>query len=67
MRVKTIKKAELTPELETLLSLLPNFSARGNITGMKEKFYGKDALLVKCGNYIYNCTSEPHIYNSCAN
>ena len=66
MRVKTIKKSELTEELETLLSLLPNFSAKGNITGMKQKVYGKDALLVKSGAYIYNCTSEPHIYNSCA-
>lgn len=32
----------------------PNFSATGSIKGMKDKFYGKDALLVRCGSYIYN-------------
>lgn len=31
----------------------PNFSASGSIKGMKDKYYGKDALLVKCGSYIY--------------
>ena len=32
----------------------PNFSANGNVKGMKEKYYGKDALLVQCGSYIYH-------------
>ena len=27
----------------------PNFHRTGSITGMKKLFYGKDALLVKCG------------------
>jgi len=27
-------------------------------------YYGKDALLVRCGNYIYNVSSEPDIYHS---
>lgn len=40
----------------------PNFDKSGSITGMKKKFYGKDALLVRCGNYIYNVTREPFIY-----
>ena len=39
-----------------------NFSSSGSIKGMKQKYYGKDALLVKCGNYIYNVTSTPVIY-----
>jgi hypothetical protein len=25
----------------------------GSITGMKKMFYGKDALLVRCGSWIY--------------
>jgi hypothetical protein len=25
---------------------------------MKNKFYGKNATLVKCGNYIYNVPKE---------
>ena len=38
----------------------PNFHKSGSIKGMKEKFYGKDALLVRCGDYIYNVPK--HIY-----
>ena len=40
----------------------PNFSATGSIKGMKDKVYGKDALLVRCGSWIYNVTSNPNIY-----
>lgn len=40
----------------------PNFSATGSIRGMKERVYGKDALLVRCGSWIYNVTSNPDIY-----
>ena len=36
----------------------PSFSATGSVKGMKEKFYGKDALLVRCGSYIYNVPAE---------
>lgn len=35
----------------------PNFSATGSVRGMKRDFYGKDALLVRCGSYIY-CVSQ---------
>jgi len=44
------------------LSLYPNFSATGSIKGMKDKYYGKDATLVRCGSYIYNVPLD--IYNS---
>lgn len=40
------------------ISQYPNFSATGSIKGMKDNFYGKDALLVRCGGYIYNVSSE---------
>jgi len=40
------------------ISQYPNFSASGSIKGMKEKYYGKDALLVRCGSYIYNVPKE---------
>lgn len=29
---------------------------------MKEKVYGKDALLVHCGSYIYDISGMPEIY-----
>lgn len=41
----------------------PNFHRTGSIRGMKKLYYGSDCLLVRCGNYIYNVTSEPQIYN----
>lgn len=44
------------------LSVFPNFHYTGSIKGMKNKHYGKGALLVKKGGYIYNVTSEPDIY-----
>lgn len=44
----------------------PNFDASGSIRGMKEKCYGKDALLVRCGSCIYNVSSCPDIYHSLA-
>ena len=44
------------------LSSFPNFSVTGSIQGMKKKYYGEDALLVRCGSWIYNVTSCPRIY-----
>lgn len=41
----------------------PNFLTSGSIQGMKNKYYGKNALLVKCGSYIYNVTATPKIYH----
>ena len=41
----------------------PNFHRTGSIRGMKKLYYGVDCLLVRCGNFIYNVTAEPHIYN----
>lgn len=40
----------------------PNFHYTGSIAGMKKAFYGKDALLVRCGQWIYNVTRSPEIY-----
>lgn len=44
------------------ISRFPNFHKTGSIKGMKRLYYGKEALLVCCGDYIYNVTSEPRIY-----
>ena len=40
----------------------PNFHTSGSIRGMK-KYYGKDALLVRSGSYIYNVTDKSEIFN----
>ncbi len=36
------------------ISQYPNFHKSGSISGMKNLFYGKHALLVRCGSWIYN-------------
>ena len=59
MRVKYIYKAD---KERLRLSDYPNFSASGSIYGMKKRYYGMDALLVRCGSWIYNVTSSPEIY-----
>ena len=50
---------------DTNLNDFPNFHSSGSITGMKKLYYGKGALLVKKGNYIFNVTSKPSIYFEC--
>lgn len=42
----------------------PNFHKSGSVAGMKKQYYGENALLVRCGNYIYNVTTKPDIYYS---
>ena len=44
-----------------ILECFANFHKSGSIKGMKKLFYGKNALLVRCGDYIYNVTEN--IYN----
>lgn len=59
MRVKYIYKAD---KEQLHLSDYPNFSASGSIYGMKKRYYGMDALLVRCGSWIYNVSRTPEIY-----
>jgi len=58
-RVKTIDGCRLG---HIDLSSFPNFSVTGSVRGMKHYYYGEDALLVRCGSWIYNVTSKPEIY-----
>ena len=60
MRVKRMKVAE---GRRLNIGQFPNFHRSGSIRGMKKLYYGENCLLVRCGNYIYNVTSEPSIYN----
>jgi len=46
------------------LDRFPNFNRSGSIKGMRAKHYGKKALLLRCGQYIYNCSSEPEFFNT---
>lgn len=53
MKVRRITKEE---GKRVNISRFPNFHKSGSIS------YGVAALLVRCGSYIYNVTSEPNIY-----
>ncbi|WP_374440495.1 hypothetical protein [Epilithonimonas sp.] len=46
----------------TGLSEFPNFHKSGSVIGMKKKHYGEDALLLQCGDFIYNVSSAPDYY-----
>ena len=61
MKVRRITKEE---GKRVNISRFPNFHKSGSIRGMKKQYYGVAALLVRCGSYIYNVTSEPNIYNA---
>ena len=44
------------------LGQYPNFSTSGSIKGMKQKYYGAGALLVRSGAYIYKVPA--FVYNA---
>lgn len=60
MRVKRIPVEE---GMRVGIDRFPNFHKTGSVSGMKKLYYGSECLLVRCGSYIYNVTSEPQIYN----
>lgn len=58
-----VRKMTADEGVKVGLSAYPNFHKSGRVVGMKRKYYGRDALLVCCGNYIYNVSASPEIYN----
>lgn len=44
------------------LDNFPSFCASGSIRGMRKLYYGKDALLVRSGRYIYNVSKNEEIW-----
>lgn len=60
--MKTFKTKVLPVAEQHRLADFPSFSATGSIRGMKNLYYGKGAMLVKCGAYIYNVSSDPYLY-----
>lgn len=61
-KIYPVKKVSVAEGEKIGLDGFPNFHKSGSISGMKKQYYGKDALLIQSGNYIYNVTSEPEIY-----
>lgn len=61
-RVKTL----YVKDRKMVEGCFPCFDVTGSVQGMRKHFYGKDALLVRCGSYIYNVSRRPEIYYSIA-
>lgn len=61
MKVKTLPVSEKS---RYQLEKFSNFSVTGSITGMKKLYYGEDALLVRCGSYIYHVGNLNHRLDS---
>lgn len=49
-----VKYLSVTRGQKVHIEQYPNFHKSGSIKGMKEKYYGKNAMLVRCGDYNYN-------------
>jgi len=47
-----------------VLSNYPNAGPYPNIKGMRNLYWGKDALVVKSGAYAYNLSSNPNFFYS---
>ena len=58
-----IKRMTIEEGKRVGISRFPNFHKSGSIMGMKKRYWGMECLLVKCGQFIYNVSSEPSIYN----
>jgi hypothetical protein len=59
--IKRVKYVYTRHKVALNLSEFPNFHQSGNVRGMRN-VYGKNALLVRCGEWIYNVSTKPNIY-----
>lgn len=62
-----VRKMTIEQGRKVELSRFPNFHKTGSVRGMKKLYYGSKCLLVRCGDYIYNVSSEPQVYHQATN
>lgn len=58
-----VRKITIEQSRRAELDRFPNFHKTGSVRGMKRLYYGSKCLLVCCGDYIYNVSSEPQVYH----
>lgn len=46
------------------LENFPNAGPNPNIQGMRNLYWGKDALVIKCGAYAYNISRDPAFFTN---
>ena len=63
MRTKTLYRRD---GARIGISRFPNFHKSGSIAGMKSLYYGKNALLIRCGSLIFYVSCEREIYYNLA-
>lgn len=60
--IMRVRRMTIEQDMGAGLSHFPNFHKTGSVRGMRKLYYGSKYLLVHCGNYIYNVSSEAQIY-----
>ena len=63
MKTKTLYKRDAQ---RIDISRFPELPPHGKHIRNEKLYYGKNALLVRCGSWIYNVSSEPEIYYNIA-
>ena len=56
-----MSKYKYVPSNEHNYNILKDFPSAGphaNVAGMRKLYWGKDAYIIKCGQYIYKVTYE---------
>lgn len=61
-RIMRVRRMTIEQGRRVGIERFPNFHRTGSVRGMKRLYYGKDCLLIRCGSYVYNVSSEPRIY-----
>ncbi|WP_279096675.1 hypothetical protein [Bacteroides acidifaciens] len=57
-----VRRMTIEQGMRAGLSRFPHFHKTGSVRGMRKLYYDSKCLLVRCGDYIYNVSSEPYIY-----
>lgn len=61
-RPPKVKRLSTDEGIRLRLGRFSSYHKNYSITGIRRLFCGPDALLVRCGDFIYNVTREPSIY-----
>lgn len=59
VRYLTVARAR---QLGINLDAFPNQGPNPSVIGMRNRYWGEHAMLVRQGEYVYNVTSRPDVY-----
>lgn len=61
-RPPKVKRLSTDEGIRLRLGRFSSYHKKNSITNIRRLFCGPGALLVRCGDFIYNVTREPSIY-----